>query len=142
MPTTTEILTEHSPKRLGYTTRTGILTIECQCDGRWRDAKEHAQHQAAAGAGAEVDRGAHAVVTDVLREFSGRRAYADVADLVLRALAARGDATTPTEVQWGVRLSPDQIDVLSEPAARLAATSSAVPATLVQRTVSAWREVR
>lgn len=30
------------------------------------------------------------VVTEVLREFSGRRAYADVADLAVRSLAAAG----------------------------------------------------
>jgi len=62
-------------------------------------------------------------------------------------IAARGDAATPTEVEWGVRMGPrpeDQIVVMDEERARwhVRTQHDAIDDRLVQRTVSAWREVR
>lgn len=93
----------------------------------------------------------------------------DLADAALDTLAARGDAvtpvtvcascgegrddvihcsdcyaeaaqdTTPTEVQWGVRHADGTIDLISEDDA--SSLVGAFRRGLVQRTVSAWREV-
>jgi hypothetical protein len=161
MATTTEVLTSHSPKRLGYTTRTGILAIECQCDGRWRDADEHAQHQAAAlataGTGEAVDREALAVaiwpeafdlhgVRDADGEPMTQEAQAQAratADRVLALLGARGDAA-PTEVEWGVRWPNSDVEKCGAPGTADDYEDESVTehgGVRVQRTVSAWQEV-
>lgn len=62
------------------------------------------------------------------------------------SLATRGGAATPTEVEWGVRYPSGNVDVKAEDAARaIAARYADVPnggaPVLMQRTVSAWREV-
>lgn len=61
-------------------------------------------------------------------------------------LAARGDAA-PTEVEWGVIYEADRDSVIYEPQeseayARALVAQSPTDTGLVQRTVSAWREVR
>ncbi len=74
------------------------------------------------------------------------RAQARAALAAAGALAARGDAATPTEVEWGVRLPTGRIREMpdEEAARRESASLNAVYARetgVVQRTVSAWREV-
>lgn len=61
-------------------------------------------------------------------------------ETVSAALAARGDAA-PGEVEWGVEIAPGAIGATPDEAtARSMVTGSS--AKVVQRTVSAWREVR
>lgn len=76
-----------------------------------------------------------------------RSGYLAAADAVLAFLAARGDAATPTEVEWGVRYIDPQGGVhdhprASEQNARLVMEIGGY--TLIQRDVhrSAWREVQ
>lgn len=110
---------------------------------------------AAAGAGAEVDREGLATLIDPTafapstaewRAFDWESRKDRAREAADRILAARGDAATPTEVEWGVRYPSGNVDVKPEATARAVAERYAdVPnggaPVLMQRTVSAWREV-
>lgn len=77
------------------------------------------------------------------RENVAENSYADTfLAAVLDFLAARGDAATPTEVEWGVRILNRTVQ--DGFGSRDEAASWALDVedgTLMQRTVSAWREV-
>lgn len=118
---------------------------------------------AAAGAGAEVDRealnerhaldkiGGEAGLIEECRRLAAhpdqiRQVVPHFFEMLADVLAARGDAATPTEVEWGVREEgrttasysrEDAEDWINDEDA----WNPGETRTLVQRTVSAWREV-
>ncbi len=97
---------------------------------------------AAAGAGEAL----RAVLDAHGIEFDGVGSTAGLDNLITDLLAARGDAATPTEVEWGVR-EPNGSETHygagpGEGYSRNIVGLRPDHFTLIQRTVSAWREVQ
>lgn len=60
----------------------------------------------------------------------------------LRAIAARGASAAPTEVEWGVRHDGGEVVATFPERDYAEEYADGIDGRLVQRTVSAWREVQ